>query len=92
MPRRPSLSDVLGQGKDKEVSGPTHVPARGRPKLDDSRSSRLEKGEFKQLKAIIPAELHRQTKVAAAAQEKEISEIVEEALGLWLEQQGGSSI
>ncbi len=82
MSKRPRLSEVLGKGQ--EAQGLKERSNQGRPN-EDSRSTKLERGEFKQLKAIIPTILHKRVKVAAAENDVEISAIVEEALTSWLE-------
>lgn len=82
MSKRPHLTEVLGNGQDAQA--PKEPIARGRSKESNSRSTKLERGEFKQLKAIIPTTLHKRVKVAAAERDMEMSTIVEEALAGWL--------
>lgn len=50
----------------------------------DSLSQQLKRGEAKQLKAIVSAELHKRVKLASVALERDISEITTEALENWL--------
>lgn len=80
--KRPRLTDVMQNGQAPQTS--KEPVSHGRPKEEDSRSTKLERGEFKQLKAIIPTVLHKRVKVAAAEDDIEMSTIVEEALTNWL--------
>ena len=50
----------------------------------DSLSQQLKRGDAKQLKAIVSAELHKRVKLASVALERDISEITTEALETWL--------
>lgn len=61
----------------------------GRPADPDSLTAQLERGHARQLKAIVPADLHRQLKAVAAMTDRQISEIVTEAIQGWLEDHAG---
>lgn len=50
----------------------------------NSLSQQLKRGDAKQLKAIVSAELHKRVKMASVALERDISEITTEALENWL--------
>lgn len=50
----------------------------------DSLSQKLKRGEAKQLKAIVSADLHKRVKMASVTLERDISEITTEALESWL--------
>ena len=56
----------------------------GRPMDPDSLSQQLKRGEAKQLKAIIPADLHKRVKLASVELARDVSEITAEALEVWL--------
>ena len=56
----------------------------GRPVDAESLSQQLKRGEAKQLKAIVPADLHKRVKLASVALERDISDITAEALEAWL--------
>ena len=59
-------------------------PALGRPVDAESLSQQLKRGEAKQLKAIVPADLHKRVKLASVTLERDISDITAEALEAWL--------
>ena len=50
----------------------------------ESLSQQLKRGEAKQLKAIVPADLHKRVKLASVTLERDISDITAEALEAWL--------
>lgn len=50
----------------------------------DSLSQKLKRGDAKQLKAIVSADLHKRIKMASVTLERDISEITSEALEAWL--------
>lgn len=50
----------------------------------ESLSQKLKRGEAKQLKAIVSADLHKRVKMASVTLERDISEITTEALESWL--------
>ena len=49
----------------------------GRPVNPDSLRQRLERGEAKQLKVVVPDELHHRLSIRAAQERRTMSEIVE---------------
>jgi hypothetical protein len=55
----------------------------------ESRGKSTRKSEFSQLKAYVPRPLHRALKLRAVQEEREISELVEEALKRYLAATGG---
>lgn len=66
-----------------ELQPPSAANAGQFPEVD-SLSQQLKRGEAKQLKAIVSAELHKRVKLASVALERDISEITTEALESWL--------
>ena len=78
--KRRSLKDLMPPKDPEPATAPRKV---GRP---PGKSSQLATGEYRQLKALVPADLHKRAKHAAIDHDKEMSEIVAEALQLWLEQ------
>lgn len=76
MSKRKPLTEVLGREPEATAR------KRGRP---PGKSSQLETGEYRQMKVLIAAAMHRRVKHAAIDHDKEMSEIVAEALELWLE-------
>jgi hypothetical protein len=82
---QPNPEPIEAPPKPKDEP-PQESPKLGRPKEPNSRTARLERGEFKQVKAIISAELHKRVKLAAVMGDQEISSIIEEALEEWLRQ------
>ena len=58
----------------------------GRPLDAESLTQQLKRGEAKQLKAIVPANLHKRVKLASVELERDISDITAEALEAWLTQ------
>ena len=89
------MSKFSDLGKRKTSAAPKEAqpeaaPQQGRPVEPDSLSQQLKRGEAKQLKAIIPAELHKRVKLASVSLERDISEITAEALEAWLSQKPNS--
>lgn len=66
----------------REFEPPTTTPKRLAEV--DSLSQKLKRGDAKQLKAIVSADLHKRIKMASVALERDISEITSEALEAWL--------
>jgi hypothetical protein len=66
-----------------EPAGET-ASIQGRPMDPGSLTQQLKRGEAKQLKAIVLAELHKRVKLASVELERDISEITAEALEAWL--------
>lgn len=70
----------------QEVQVPRVVGAEEYPEVN-SLSQQLKRGDAKQLKAIVSADLHKRVKMASVALERDISEITAEALENWLNKQ-----
>jgi hypothetical protein len=90
MAKRPSLRSIIGQSQEVPRVTSENSPKRGRPIDAGSLSKRLEQGEYKQLKTIIPANLHKKIKILSAEQDRDMSDIVREALETWIKGQGHS--
>ena len=67
---------------------PEMPPSGGRPSEPDSQRSRLERGEARQLRVVVSTEAYRQLKVRGALTDRDMSDMVEEAIKAWLEHQG----
>ena len=67
----------------QELQAPSIIGAEQLPEVN-SLSQQLKRGDAKQLKAIVSAELHKRVKMASVALERDISEITTEALENWL--------
>lgn len=84
------FADIAGR---KSAAAPdaeaTPAPAVGRPPNPQSLRQQLERGEAKQLKLIVPAELHKRLKIRAAVEERDISDIAAEVLGDYLDSTEG---
>ncbi len=70
----------------QELQAPSVVGTEQLPEVN-SLSQQLKRGDAKQLKAIVSAELHKRVKMASVALERDISEITTEALESWLNRQ-----
>lgn len=79
--------DKLLDGIQEPPREPTTRAPRGpgRPADPGSLTAQLGRGDAKQLKAIVPADLYRRLKVLAAMTDRQISEIVADAVRDWLE-------
>ena len=76
----------LTRRKTSEAPHEPQLPATAKKSTDvDSLSQKLKRGDAKQLKAIVSADLHKRVKIASVSLEKDISEITTEALERWLE-------
>jgi len=67
---------------------PRKPPSGGRPSEPDSQRNRLERGEARQLRVVVSTDAYRQLKIRGAMTDRDMSEMVEEAIEAWLEAQG----
>lgn len=72
------LGEIDGGKKRKEEGKPGPAPD------PQSLTAQLERGEVSQLKVLVPEELHTELKVRAARTKRTMSEMVAEALTVYL--------
>lgn len=58
---------------------------RGRPTEKGSVRSKLAEGEARQLKTVMPTELHKRLKITAVVKDRTLNDIVNEAVEEWLD-------
>lgn len=80
--KRPSLTDVLGKGQGAGEESAPQDSANPHVRQEDSvsKSELLRQGKYKQLKALIPSDLHKRIKLLSVETDRDISDLVEEAL------------